>query len=92
MVHAEQRIILHPATGARDIFDLGLPVGALGFRASGGLVIATRDGFAFWDPQTRDLRFVADPEADRPDARFNDGAVDRQGRFWAGTMGQGPTS
>jgi len=83
---------LHPATGAHDVFDLGLPIGALGFRSSGGLVIATRAGFAFWDLQTQELRFVADPEADRPDARFNDGAVDRQGRFWAGTMGQGPTS
>jgi sugar lactone lactonase YvrE len=83
---------LQPATGAHDVFELGLPVGALGFRASGGLVTATRDGFAFWDPQANDLRFVADPEADRPDARFNDGAVDRQGRFWAGTMGRGPTS
>ncbi len=26
-------------------------------------------------------------EADKPDNRFNDGRVDPQGRFWAGTMG-----
>ena len=83
---------LYPKTGRHDVFDVGLPVGALGFRASGGLVMATRDGFAFWDPETQALRFIADPEPDRPGARFNDGAVDRQGRFWAGTMGQGPTS
>jgi sugar lactone lactonase YvrE len=83
---------LYPATGAHEGFDVGLPVSALGLRASGGLVTATRDGFALWDPETQALRFIADPEADEPDARFNDGAVDRQGRFWAGTMSSGPTS
>ena len=30
-----------------------------------------------------------DPEPDKLGNRFNDGAVDRQGRFWAGTMGGG---
>jgi sugar lactone lactonase YvrE len=83
---------LDPATGEHEVFDVGLPLGALALRASGGLVMATRDGFAFWDPETGALRFIADPEADRPGARFNDGAVDRQGRFWAGTLGQGPNS
>ena len=53
--------------------------------------MATRDGFAFWDPQTQTLESIADPEADRPEIHFNDGAVDRQGRFWAGTIGR-PTS
>jgi sugar lactone lactonase YvrE len=79
------------ATGEHQVFEVGLPIGVLAFRASGGLVMATQNGFAFWDAETQALRFIADPEADRPDARFNDGAVDRQGRFWAGTMGQGPT-
>jgi L-arabinonolactonase len=83
---------LHPASGRREFFDAGLAVGALAFRASGGLVLATENGFAFWDPRNQQLQVVADPEADRPDSRFNDGAVDRQGRFWAGTMGEGPTS
>jgi sugar lactone lactonase YvrE len=83
---------LFPATGQYEVFAVGLPVGALAFRVSGGLVLATRDGFAFWHPETQTLQFMADPEADKPEARFNDGAVDRQGRFWAGTMSAGPTS
>ncbi|HZG45679.1 MAG TPA: SMP-30/gluconolactonase/LRE family protein, partial [Allosphingosinicella sp.] len=29
---------------------------------------------------------IADPEPDLPANRFNDGKVDRAGRFWAGTM------
>ena len=30
-----------------------------------------------------------DPEADRPENRFNDGKPDRQGRFWPGSMYEG---
>jgi sugar lactone lactonase YvrE len=81
-----------PATGEHDRCVVGLPVGALGFRAAGGLIMATRDGFAVWEPQTQDLRFLTDPEAHRPESRFNDGAVDCMGRFWAGTMSADPTS
>lgn len=81
-----------PADGTLESFDTGLPVGALGLRASGGLVMATKNGFAFWDPHTLSLTFIADPEADKPEARFNDGAVDRRGRFWAGTLAPGATS
>jgi sugar lactone lactonase YvrE len=76
----------YPATGRRETFEVGLPLGALAFRAAGGLVLATRDGFAVWDFNQPTPRFIADPEADKPDNRFNDGMVDRQGRFWAGTL------
>jgi sugar lactone lactonase YvrE len=76
---------LSPTTGKYEVFDVGVPIGILAFRASGGLVLATKKGFAFWDPQTQGLRFIADPEADKPHTCFNDGAVDCQGRFWAGT-------
>lgn len=81
---------LDPSTGRYERFDVGLPVGCLAFRKTGGLVLATQKGFAFWEPDKEGLEFIADPEADRPDTRFNDGAVDPQGRFWAGTLGDGP--
>jgi sugar lactone lactonase YvrE len=74
-----------PATGELESFNVGLPVGALALRKAGGLVMATKRGFAFWDRQ-EGLRSIVDPEAHKPYSRFNDGAVDRQGRFWAGTM------
>ncbi len=74
---------------APERFDVGQPVGTVVFRESGGLVLALRDGFAFWDEAAQELDFIADPEADKPDARFNDGKVDPQGRFWAGTMAEG---
>lgn len=76
---------LYPTTGKYEVFDVGVPVGVLTLRASGGLVMATKNGFAFWDRQ-KGLRLIADPEAHKPHTRFNDGAVDSQGRFWAGTM------
>ncbi|NIR95786.1 MAG: SMP-30/gluconolactonase/LRE family protein, partial [Gammaproteobacteria bacterium] len=60
---------------------------ALAFRENGGLILATKNGFAFWDFTKQSLQFIVDPEADKPQSRFNDGAVDRNGRFWAGTMG-----
>lgn len=76
---------LYPTTGKYEVFDAGVPVGVLALRASGGLVMATKNGFAFWDQQ-KGLRLIADPEAHKPHTRFNDGAVDSRGRFWAGTM------
>jgi len=75
-----------PATGIRKDFEAGLPVGVLGFRASGGLIMATRRGFATWDFSAGKLTFITDPEAGKEGARFNDGGTDRAGRFWAGTM------
>lgn len=79
---------LDPAAGQYTRFDVGQPVGTVVLRESGGALLALRDGFAFYDMETRKLTPIADPEADRPESRFNDGAVDRQGRFWAGTMAE----
>ena len=61
------------------------PVGCIGLRGRGGLVGACRTGFFFFDETTGLPTPIADPEADQPDNRFNDGKVDRRGRFWAGT-------
>lgn len=67
---------------------VGLPglVGAIALREAGGLVVAMADGFHRLDPESGGLDPIADPEAHLPENRFNDGRVDRQGRFWAGTM------
>ncbi|MBO0783398.1 MAG: SMP-30/gluconolactonase/LRE family protein [Ktedonobacteraceae bacterium] len=76
----------NPSSGTHEVFNVGVPIGVMALRASGGFVMATRNGFAFWDEQQRTLQYIADPEADKPGNRFNDGAVDCRGRFWAGTM------
>ncbi len=73
--------------GTLETIPVGQPVGCLAFRKSGGLVLALRDGLAFWDPESKTMEIIQDPEADRENSRFNDGRVDVKGRFWAGTLG-----
>lgn len=75
-----------PATGEDRAWTVGEAVGSLAVRSPAGLVLATRTGFWLYDPGTGERIGVADPEPDRPDSRFNDGATDPAGRFWAGTM------
>jgi len=75
-----------PATGGDEVFRAGKPVGAVGLRREGGLVVAVEDGFALLDQGLQQLRQVAVIEHTAPRARFNDGKCDPAGRFLAGTM------
>lgn len=75
-----------PATGRTAVFEPGEMVTCIGRRAGGGWVATTEKHFAFLDLERGRLEKIAGVELDKPNARFNDGAVDRQGRFWAGTM------
>ena len=70
-------------------YDFGEPVGSIGRREAGGLVVAAESGFYFFDPASGQKTPIADPEADIAENRFNDGTVDPAGRFWAGTMKDG---
>jgi L-arabinonolactonase len=49
------------------------------------LICAFASGFALYEPESQKIDWLARPEKDLPGNRFNDGRVDRQGRFWAGT-------
>ncbi|NLG98989.1 MAG: SMP-30/gluconolactonase/LRE family protein [Chloroflexi bacterium] len=70
------------------VVELGMVVSAMGIRQNGGMVMATKKGFAFWDPTSGRFDFIDNPDPDESDnVRFNDGKTDRQGRFWAGKMG-----
>lgn len=55
-------------------------------RASGGFIGAGYDGFLAIDLETGKAHQLGDPEPELHSNRFNDGKVDREGRFWAGTM------
>ena len=76
-----------PVTARNETFDLPEIVTCLAFRDRGGLLVTLRKDIAFFDPDAGRLERVATVEADQPGNRFNDGRVDPQGRFWAGTMG-----
>lgn len=75
-----------PSTGEHKVYPQQEEISVIGFREKGGFIAAGRNGFKFWSEQDNQLTSIADPEADKPQARFNDGKVDRAGRFWAGTM------
>ena len=81
-----QKLFRLDEQGTVRTWDTPLRVGSLAPRAGGGFVAGTSQGLAFIDLETERFDIVAHPEADLPDNRFNDGKVDRQGRFWAGTM------
>lgn len=75
-----------PISGNEQIWDVGQRVGTVVPRQSGGLVWAGDDGFFFFDETSGQSTAIADPEADLPDNRFNDGKCDPAGRLWAGTI------
>ena len=85
--------IYDPATGENRVLDVGRHVGTVVTRASGGLMLAVREGFASFDLETQELTLIANPEAHITGNRFNDGKCDPAGRFWAGTMAyENPTN
>lgn len=76
----------HPDSSEVRVWDLPERIGSFALREQGGLVCAFESGFAFFDPESEQVDWIARPESDLPGNRFNDGKCDRKGRFWAGTM------
>ena len=76
---------LDPAGDVRQ-WDTPFRVASLAPRASGGFIAGTDRGFAEVDLDRMLFEPFHHPEPDRSTNRFNDGKLDREGRFWAGTM------
>jgi len=75
------------STGALDTFAMPERVGSFGLiEGSDNIVAAFESGFAIAGLDGTILRWLGKPDAALPGVRFNDGRVDRQGRFWAGSM------
>ena len=74
------------ATGERRDWEIPEMIGSMALRERGGAVIALRNGVHTFDFETGEAVLVSDPESGDPTTRFNDGKVDRQGRFLTGTM------
>jgi D-xylonolactonase len=81
----EKRIFRWSEAGGCRSFDVPLHVCSLVPSQNGRFVGAGYDGFLDLDP-VGEIADLGDPEPELPGNRFNDGKVDRQGRFWAGTM------
>jgi sugar lactone lactonase YvrE len=73
--------------GRAAAFDTATQVSCVGLTDDPQVLIAgLRTGWHLLDLRTGATTFLADPEADRPTCRFNDGAVDPAGRFWTGSL------
>lgn len=67
-------------------WDFPERIGSFALRRAGGLVCAFESGFAFFEPASGAIEWIARPEAMIRRNRMNDGKCDRAGRFWAGSM------
>lgn len=85
-IEAYKILAFDPVTGTEKIWDVGQRVGTIVTREQGGLVWAGDKGLFFLNEDTGISTFIADPEPDIADNRFNDGKCDPAGRFWAGTI------
>ena len=79
------------ARSSMRVLDTPERVGSFGFVAdSGRLITAFASGIALYDAETATVEWLSRPDAIVPGIRFNDGRVDRRGRFWSGTMVEDP--
>ncbi|MEH1983289.1 MAG: SMP-30/gluconolactonase/LRE family protein [Nostoc sp.] len=81
----------NPTTGQNLFFDVGDVVASIALAGKNRLIIAQRDGLAFFNLETGQVTSIIQLEADMLDNRFNDGKCDTQGRFWFGSMCPGKT-
>lgn len=72
--------------GELRAWEVGQKIGSMCLRQQGGAIVSLQRGFHTLDLGSGALELIHDPEPDAPDNRLNDGKVDRQGRFLAGSM------
>ena len=76
-----------------QILDTPERVGSFGLVAgSDRLITAFESGIALYDTRDGAVAWLGRHGSPDPAVRFNDGRVDRQGRFWSGTMVEGDQS
>lgn len=75
-----------PSSGDMREWTVPGMIGSLALRAQGGAVAALENGLHFFDFATERATPIAGAEIADSRIRFNDGKVDRQGRFLAGSM------
>jgi L-arabinonolactonase len=87
----ERRLFRYdPVSKLLESFELPERLGSFGFvEGSERIIAAFESGFAYYHPESGQLDWVTRPEHAAGNVRFNDGRVDHQGRFWAGSMVEG---
>ena len=79
-----------PATDANTHWTVPSTPGCVGIGPAGSLVIAAHDGVYMLTMATGAFDRLADVPYNEKLFRFNDGRVDRAGRFWMGQMALNP--
>ncbi len=75
-----------PASGRVEHWPLPKRAGSFALRRDRGLLFAFQKGFATLEVPGGEFTWRDVPGIAFGDERFNDGKVDRAGRFWAGTL------
>lgn len=87
----ERRLFRYePVRQVLETFELPERLGSFGLvEDSDCLIAAFESGFALFHPDKKRTQWIERPAHAADNIRFNDGRVDRAGRFWAGTMVEG---
>jgi L-arabinonolactonase len=87
----ERRLYCHdPVKAVTECFSVPERLCSFGLIAnSDRLIAAFETGIAYYHPRFGTLDWLDRPLHDAGNLRFNDGRVDRQGRFWVGSMVEG---
>jgi L-arabinonolactonase len=89
-IHERRLYRYDPVRAIHDWFALPERLCSFGFVAnSDRLISAFESGFAYYHPPSGKVDWLERPPHAAGCMRFNDGRVDRQGRFWAGSMVEG---
>lgn len=81
----------NPSIGKQKVIQLKHQVSAIvpSVKQDTRFMITLENGFHLINIEKKELRYIADPEKEIVDNRFNDGKCDAYGRFWCGTMSKG---
>lgn len=85
-VDIKGRTIFRLKADELEVWETPCRVGSIAPKTSGGFIAGTDQGLMTVNLASGRFDLFDNPEADRPGNRFNDGKVDRHGRFWAGSM------
>lgn len=75
-----------PVSKENRSIDVGEQIGAAALRKEGGLLLALKSGFAFFDEESETITPLENDFENGENTRFNDGKCDPAGRFWVGTL------
>ena len=78
----------NPVTGEKRVWTSTILLTAIARRRNGGFLVTGEDGLYFFDETSGAIAPFVKLASNFPANRFNDGACDSRGRFWAGTMMQ----